>query len=829
MTQDSSVNTRDISLNDKKPEFFSKAMIHNFRQNIRENKKIFIVILAMHMLAMPMLLAAMMFQILNFGEPDDVDMYAAIAVGTTAIAGAMGILVPFLMMPYLHKRSVVDMRLSLPLTRTQRFVSDSLAGLFVYIVPFLISQVFTWILLLIGHLGFDGRTFVKDTIIDTATGAHETWYCDVFGEVTVTMLMLAAGGIVIMIMLYFLTVLVMSCCGTTFEGFLYSILANILIPGAVMIVIMGLFSPISTFVEEQQLNAVLPYTSPAGAIYGLVMSIQNYADGDNIGSWGTTIAFSKYIVGIIISTAAVTVSAYLVNTRRKAEDTGKTVVFGIFFHIIMTLVLFCIGYLILINNDLSEAVMPMLIITAVVYMLFTIVRNRGFARFGKAVIVYAVTMAAVICSYCVIDETDCFGAGSYVPKSFEVAEIKLSYADFFQEQYYLGQGTPIVVKDRESIELIIETNKQILEDMDNGVLPCTSGYVQYTLRSGRKVVRYLDVGILPYAKICEIDCTDEVKKQRAENMANEIMAVKQSIAARKTYDKTVIDNFTIYANWTVFSKGKMLGQGRSKNISELPEDFYENLAQCLKEDIINETEEEYFRPWGNMWELSMGGYNVTIRESYTKTLNYLNDCGFGTLPVVNEEIADAILASDMDIYISSPEMRKALGCVTGITAARKYGNDHYEGQYRLDITDGAHDYTTFGDENDLAKISNMKGITAELSEILANSHKEYKTDEDCYTITVNGNHAVISSQCNEAAEKLYIKAATEYLLKEYQRIMSNESNTDIEVTCHLCSTFLEVFGKGRIDSAAGEGTYDALSEANVWLKTEADAWLKDLL
>lgn len=828
MTQDSSVNTRDISLNEKKPEFFSKAMMHNFRQNIKENKKIFIVILVMHMLAMPMLLGAIIFQILKFGEPDDVDMYAAIAVGTTAIAGAMGILVPFLMMPYLHKRSVVDMRLSLPLTKTQRFVSDSLAGLFVYIVPFLISQVFTWILLLIGHLGFDGKTFVKDTIIDTATGAHATWYCDVFGKVMIPMLMLAAGGIVIMIMLYFLTVLVMSCCGTAFEGFLYSILANILIPGSVMIVVIGLFSSISTFVEEQQLNAVLPYTSPAGAIYGLFTSIEYYANGDNIGSWGTNIAFSKFIVGIIISTAVITVSAYLVNTRRKAEDTGKTVVFGIFFHIIMTLVLFCIGYLILINIDLSEAVIPMLIVTAVVYMLFTIVRNRGFARFGKAVIVYAVTMAAVICSYVVIDETDCFGAGSYVPKEYEVSEIKLSYADFFNERH-LGPRATIVVKDRENIKLIIETNKQILEDMDNDVVPCTDGYVQYTLRSGRNVVRYLSVGVLPYAKICEIDCTDEVKKQRAEHMAKEIMDVKKSNAGRMAYDKTFSETITVYSNWTAWNKGKLVGQGESKHISELPGDFYESLAECLKEDILSETEEEYFRPWGNMWEFSLAGYNVTIRESYTKTLDYLSSCGFGTLPVVDEELADAILASDMDIYISSPEMRKALGCVTGITAARKDGSNFYEGRFRLDITDGINDYTTFGVENELAKISNMDGITAEFTEILANSHKEYKTDEDCYTITVNGNHAVISSQCNETAEKLYIKAATEYLLKEFQRVMSDENNRDIELTCHFLNTFLEVYGKGRIDSAAGEGAYDALSEANVLLEAEAEAWLKDLL
>ena len=56
MTQDSSVKTADISKNTAKKPFFSKAMLHNGRQNIIANFKLMVVIFILHIMAAPMLI-----------------------------------------------------------------------------------------------------------------------------------------------------------------------------------------------------------------------------------------------------------------------------------------------------------------------------------------------------------------------------------------------------------------------------------------------------------------------------------------------------------------------------------------------------------------------------------------------------------------------------------------------------------------------------------------------------------------------------------------------------------------------------------------------------
>lgn len=57
MTQDSSVN-----MNDTKKKFFSKAMLHNGRQNVITNFKLMVIIFILHIMAMPMLIISAMIQ-----------------------------------------------------------------------------------------------------------------------------------------------------------------------------------------------------------------------------------------------------------------------------------------------------------------------------------------------------------------------------------------------------------------------------------------------------------------------------------------------------------------------------------------------------------------------------------------------------------------------------------------------------------------------------------------------------------------------------------------------------------------------------------------------
>lgn len=229
MTQDSSVKTADISKNTAKKPFFSKAMLHNGRQNIIANFKLMVVIFILHIMAAPMLITAAMIQINETGQLADLDTYAVIAVFTTGLGAAAGLICALSVFSYLYKKTDVDMRMGLPMSTPQRFVSDFVSGLFIYIVPFIAAQIFTWILLLIGHLGFDGKTFYIHSS-DDPIEVTSSWTCDAFSTAAPFLWRIIIGGILLMVMFYTVTVFVASLCGNIFESIGYNILLNILVP-----------------------------------------------------------------------------------------------------------------------------------------------------------------------------------------------------------------------------------------------------------------------------------------------------------------------------------------------------------------------------------------------------------------------------------------------------------------------------------------------------------------------------------------------------------------------------------------------------------------------
>lgn len=104
MTQDSSVKTADISMNTAKKPFFSKAMLHNGRQNIIANFKLMVVIFILHIMAMPMLIISAMIQMFENGKAFDLDIYAVIAVFTTGMGAAAGLICALSVFSYLYKR-----------------------------------------------------------------------------------------------------------------------------------------------------------------------------------------------------------------------------------------------------------------------------------------------------------------------------------------------------------------------------------------------------------------------------------------------------------------------------------------------------------------------------------------------------------------------------------------------------------------------------------------------------------------------------------------------------------------------------------------------------
>ncbi|MGN0676069.1 MAG: hypothetical protein ACI4KG_09975, partial [Oscillospiraceae bacterium] len=121
--------------------------LHNFLCNIKDSRKMAIIITILHLVAVPAVLISIIASIYTFhGYEYYVDVYLVIAVLTTALAGFLGIFTALDSFKCLHDKSIVDMKLALPMTATQRFFSNFLSGLFTYLAPFLAVQVISLLL-----------------------------------------------------------------------------------------------------------------------------------------------------------------------------------------------------------------------------------------------------------------------------------------------------------------------------------------------------------------------------------------------------------------------------------------------------------------------------------------------------------------------------------------------------------------------------------------------------------------------------------------------------------------------------------------------------------
>ncbi len=799
MTQDSSINTSEITLNEKgRSGFFTKAMLHNAAFNIRDNLRLMIVLLVLHMAAAPLSLGMLIYNILVYGSDSGAEPYYFIAAATTCGAAAAGIICALSVMPYLYKKSMVDMRLSLPMTTAQRYVSDSLSGLFIYIVPFLISTVFTWAGILIGHLACDGRTF-KRVLYDGTT--FDTWYCNMFSDAAPIVLKVIVGGIVLMIMFYFFTALVASCCGNLFDCIIYTFLANGLVPGTIAIIIYGIISNVNNLVADFYTAKILPYTSPIGGAIGLVFALENeVSDTGSVSNVPAILTYGKWLVGMSISVIVIAVAAFLIYRNRKAEDTGKPIVFGAFYHIIMTLGLVCLVYAFCIDSDLSEAFLPMIIVTAIIYLVFTVIRNRGFSHFLKGIICYACTMAAAVCSMFIVEETACFGAGKYVPDENMVSEVYISYSGFSGERDNMRFGefsttdSPIAkLTESENINKVITVHSKCVDKYEEPIVH-RSMRVMYRLKTGKLVVRDLSLNKESFEIITGLDMTEEFREYRC---------AEAEYSAAKNIESALLG----YGGVTLTPQWSYEGRGYNSNVTipmkNLPEDFCKVIGECMRNDLMHETEEQYFRNEGKHWYLDICSDRFIIKEHHTETLNYLRQCGFDPLPEYTGTIGENFVKMNYEISMVSSDVYKALGGTGSVST---------DGHLMVDTEE----YGFIFPEN----YAVIKTDSEELEQLLEAAQKMYKTNESCYTISVDGNIAVIPPKYNSISEELYIRAVAETFFRGDIVIdaMQRESYGEADAERYLeryklfLDAFAETFGTSRIDSVCGSGTAEKLLE-----------------
>lgn len=807
MTQDSSVKTADISMNTAKKPFFSKAMLHNGRQNIIANFKLMVVIFILHIMAAPMLIISAMIQMFENGKAYDLDIYAVIAVFTTGMGAAAGLICALSVFSYLYKKTDVDMRMGLPMSTSQRFVSDFLSGLFIYIVPFAAAQIITWILMLIGHLGFDGKTFYIHSS-DDPIEVTSSWTCDLFSTAAPYLWRGIIGGILLMIMFYTVTVFVASLCGNIFESIGYNILLNVLVPLVAYMLISAVIDNAPGVSIDRYAYKTISLCGPFGGVVGLVMSLNAIFYEDDIAVYSAYYTYPQWCLLFLLITVLLGAGTYLIYRKRKAEDTGKPVVFGVFYHVILTMAMFCICYSFMIDD--GAEVIPMLIVTAVVYFVFHVVRNRGFGHIIKGIVIYVLTMGVASGSYMLIRNTDGFGIGSYVPAPSSVKCVYIPYTGFNDQSqgelaYFDIYGSaPTKLTQPENIQTITELHSEYIEKRNNNEL--NNIYTQqlevvYRLKSGKMVYRFISLDEDAMARFIKMDTTDDLRNARADAVETKLKELEKQMEYAKLHsqefsEKNKYENYTavLSPQWKYNENGQAADGSISVLYSSLPADFTDNLAKALRNDIMNETEENYYKCDLPGYQLSVGYVNIDIMGDYTAAIEYLRSCGLDAskLSTVTERVAKGYVNSSMMSGMSD------LGLASYANGTEFRGNTYYLGSGSC-----ISDYVTYGDNvaYEILYFSSLNEYYDDIAKLLEVSRKRYKSDDVRYNIIVDGTEAAIPAGYNELAERVFIRSAADYFI-EYSKTYSDSSSMSNPVVySHFLTEFTEYYGRDNIVSA----------------------------
>ncbi len=288
----------------------------NFKYRVKSEFRIMVILTILNFVAAPVNLVNYFIyenqvknnpmQNIRFNE-----WYVIIGAVSTAFAVVSGILIAMNIFKYLYKKSVVDMTLSLPLTTKQRFFSDFLAGGFIYLVPFILTSILSIIINAVG--------------MQLISPPNDTFY----KMISKSLITLIVAGLLIMLMLYVLTILVLTCCGSMFEALAYTVIINGLIPGTIAVFGFIFLGNLYGINVESNIIPIIEKTSPVG---GIIISLYSSINYNN-----AYIPLKlSWVIPFVIITALYLGLSYFLYTKRKAEQVSKPFVYKAFYYIMIT-------------------------------------------------------------------------------------------------------------------------------------------------------------------------------------------------------------------------------------------------------------------------------------------------------------------------------------------------------------------------------------------------------------------------------------------------------------------------------------------------------------
>ena len=803
MTATASTNT-----NEKKSEKRLSPALHNWRQNVLGDKKLFIIVAILHLIAAPAVILAMIISV--YTGQKEIDAYAVIGTLTTGLAGFLGIFPAVDSFSCLHNKSVVDMRLSLPLNAKQRFFSNYFSGLFTYVAPFLGAQVVSLLLTGYGLIFMEDRTFYHE-YFENGRLVRQPFVCDYFSYAAPMLLKLILCGLLAMMMLYTVTVLITVCCGSKFESIAYTILVNVLLPLTVICVTFSIFDNLYGISPEIPMLKIISFTSVAGAIVVALdwsMAGEMFYGAEDLFDYGVWAAVYFLII------AALCGLAFFLYRKRRAEQVSKPFVFKLAYYITITCAMFCMVALLL--NEADFGLFPAVIITAIVYMIFEVVTNRGFKRFWLSIIKYSATFLAAFGIIWLGDKTDGFGAVSRVPLPVTVTSAEVSgyavtgaygmfdytgwYAGIYDseiraDEFFADIYKPLVFTDKENIETIIDAHNALIDfynkykidesfslgGKDQNLMDNASKQggmsIRYHLAGGGTLERdYYCLDSAAQDILMRLDLTDEYKSQTAERFKKyiseipgiyeaEMEKVKENPELLRDYDgknrtyEAYASSRTVNDDPVGISIDSLCRRG-----------FYEQFAEAYAKDIMAINEENYYHSeLHNIWHVNLTGdmryarASVSVPESFSNTVELLEYFGFEMKRVEDmsdEEISSALIRSTIsswpvrlyssgewrdNAHVDEPSVILPASFVTGVL--RNGFGSCYVYDYDRDMAD-----------------------------IVRGSLPMHIADENGYIICIYGNSYSVPAELADTAKRVPRSARNEEIEKLYRETVQGASS-----------------------------------------------------
>lgn len=656
----------------------------NFSFKFKQNKKVFIMLIILQLISLPLFL---IMTIKDNSESIDLVGYGIIAVLGMAISVLLGISIATNTFNHLHKKSIVDMVHSLPISTKHRFFSNFLSGLATYIIPYIGAMILS---LIINAFGL----------------ALNVEWNRMFSGFTDELFKLMVIGLFIMLFVYVLSVFITTCCGTLFESTAYIFIINILIPSSIAIFFYSMAVDLYGISIDRTVISAIKYTSPIGGLFfvGEIMDELNlgFLNINNFLTWLGI--YTLVIAGIFVLT-------YFLYKRRKAEDVSKPFVYNLLYYIIISLVTFDILVFTIEDDSL---IIPFFILSAVIYLIFEVVKNRGFKKIHKTAIRYGVTVISVFILTSIISSTNFFGIEYYVPSENMVKSITFENVD---QNINIGGGyiSSFTTDNPEVISALTKTHEEAIDyykGKGNGDKRLANNdffsteeqmyYISFTynMKTGTKSSREYFLTFEQMLLLSEIYLDDNYIDKSVIQLRNSM------------YD----DAFYVNSKFGLQPNTYIVDEDNKYN------EIADKLCEAYKKDLKAQTIEDILTPEDVYGYLN--GY--PIRTTNKNTIALLEEYGYTPYTMEKE-------------FKSKTALGKIKSQIFNPVEGAKYTSTTNYAIYNKNLINGV--------DIDLE--------SKEVMELLKVAQPIYTTTDSCYMLSIYGRNYVIPLEYSDLAKEVY--------------------------------------------------------------------------